>query len=546
LNRGEAAKVALVNSDSNRTEKEAIMSWHTLSRRRFLQSSAAAGAVAGLAPAADAFAQSTKVLKVRAYTNPEILDPANRLGAVEDDIMRCLWGGLITVKAGDEWGWEKDFATEIVAESPVRIRFQLKQGIPWSDNMGEVTAEDVKYSYERIADPKLKAEYRIDWEKLDKVELTGTHSGVIILKEPFMPLWETTLPAGSGLILCKKVVEKLDGQKFTSVPPPVSGPYRLQKLEARRIAVLERNPLWQGPKPYYDEIHYLVIDDGNAAEIAYDAGEIDYLPQLPIGSVKRLKEKLPAHSKLIVKPSAAYWWLGAQSEEGVYKDIRVRQAVQYAVDVDQILEGAFFGVPDRATGIIAPGILGHRERSQIAKPDLAKAKKLLSEAGYPNGFKTEIGVRNSAEFISAAQVIAANLAQIGITAEVTPFASGVQKAQASDKNGGWKKMALTLNRFSMQPDPAWATAWFVSDQIGQWNWERFSNKEFDDLHVKAMSEADRGKRDAMYKRMQDLMEASGSYIFITHGVNAALCRDSIKPAITPDGQRLLFRQFSAA
>ncbi len=194
------------------------MSWNNLSRRRFLQTTTAASAIAGLAPTTGAFAQSTKVLRVRAYTNPEVLDPANRIGAVEDDIMRCLWGGLITVKAGDEWGWEKEFATEIVPESATRIRFQLKPGIPWSDGMGEVTAEDVKYSYERIANPEMKAAYRIDWEKLDKVEVTGTHSGVIILKEPFMPLWETTLPAGSGLILCKKAVEKLDGQKFTIVP----------------------------------------------------------------------------------------------------------------------------------------------------------------------------------------------------------------------------------------------------------------------------------------------------------------------------------------
>ncbi|MBI1777976.1 MAG: twin-arginine translocation signal domain-containing protein [Proteobacteria bacterium] len=522
------------------------MSWSSISRRRFMQTSTAAGAIAGLAPTTSAFAQSKKILRVRAYTDPQVLDPANRLGAVEDDIMRCLWGGLITVKAGDEWGWEKEFAAEIVPESVTRIRFQLKAGIPWSDGMGEVTAEDVKFSYERIANPEMKAAYRIDWEKLDKVEVTGTHSGVIILKEPFMPLWETTLPAGSGLILCKKAVEKLDGQKFTIQPPPVSGAYRLQKLEPRRIAVLERNPLWTGAKPYFDEIHYIVIDDANATEVAFEAGELDYAPQLPIGSVKRLREKLPAHAKLIVKPSAAYWWVGMQSEDGVFKDIRVRKAVQLAIDVDSVLEGAFFGVAERATGIIAPGILGHREKSLLGKPDLAKAKQLLAEAGYPNGFKTEVGVRNSAEFISAAQVVAASLAQVGITAEVTPFASGVQKSMASDKSGGWKKMQMTVSRFSMQPDPAWATAWFVSSQIGEWNWERISNKEFDDLHVKAMSEPDRGKRDVMYKRMQDLMEESGAYVFLTHGVNAALCRDTVKPAITPDGQRLLFTKFTAA
>ena len=85
----------------------------------------------------------------------------------------------MTAKNGDEWAWEKQFAEDIVQESPVRIRFQLKTGIPWSDGFGEVTAEDVKFSYERIASPAMKSPYLVDWEKLDRVDVTGTHSGVI-------------------------------------------------------------------------------------------------------------------------------------------------------------------------------------------------------------------------------------------------------------------------------------------------------------------------------------------------------------------------------
>jgi peptide/nickel transport system substrate-binding protein len=378
------------------------------------------------------------------------------------------------------------------------------------------------------------------------VEVTASHAGVIVLKEPYMPLWESTLPTTSGIILCKKAVEKLDGQRFTMTVPAVSGPYRMQKYEAQRSVILERNPLWTGPKPVFDEIHYITVLDANAAETGHQAGEFDYTPQLPIASVTRLKASPPKGSSLIVKPSLAFWWLGMQSEDGPFKDIRVRKAVQHALDVDAVLDGAFFGAAPRATGIIAPSLIGHRPKNMIDKPDREQAKKLLAEAGFPNGFKTDIGVRNSAEFISAAQVVASSLAQVGITVEVIPYGGGVQKQMAGDKNGGWKKMHMHIVRFSMEPDPAWATAWFVSAQIGEWNWERFSNKEFDELQVKAMSEADRSKRDAMYRRMQDLMEESGSYIFLTHGVNAALCRDSIKPAITPDGSRLDFANFVPA
>jgi peptide/nickel transport system substrate-binding protein len=432
-----------------------------------------------------------------------------------------------------------------VQESPTRIRFRLKKGIPWSDNLGEVTAEDVKYSYERIANPEMKAAYRVDWEKLDKVEVTGTHTGVIILKQPFMPLWISTLPSGSGLIMCKKAMEKLPGQKFTTEVPAYCGPYRIKKFEAKRAVVLERNPLWPGEKPYFDEIHYIMVLDANAAEIAYEAGELD-ITILPIASVKRLRAKLPPRSKLIVKPSLAYWWLGMQMEDGPFKDIRVRQAVQYALDVDSVIEGAFFGVATRATGIIAPGLVGNRPKNLVEKPDLARARKLLADAGFPQGFNTEIGVRNSAEFVNAAQVAAASLAQVGIQAVVTPFDSGVQKAMASDKAGGWKKMQMHINRFSMQPDPSWATVWFTSAQIGEWTYERISNPEFDQLHEKALAEVDTAKRNAMYVRMQDLMEQSGAYVFLTHGINALLYRNHLKPSFTPDGNRMVLRKFQLA
>ena len=170
----------------------------------------------------------------------------------------------------------------------------------------------------------------------------------------------------------------------------------------------------------------------------------------------------------------------------------------------------------------------------------------MAEAGLGVGFKTTIGVRNSTEFVSAAQILVAQLAQVGITAEVIPYDAGMQKALADDKNGGWKKMEMHIVRFSMQPDPSWAVAWFVTSQIGQWNWERFSNPEFDRLVIEGVGELDAQKRDAMYRHMQDLMEQSGSYIFLTHGVNAALYRNTIKPSLSPDAQRMLFRDFELA
>ena len=129
---------------------------------------------------------------------------------------------------------------------------------------------------------------------------------------------------------------------------------------------------------------------------------------------------------------------------------------------------------------------------------------------------------------------------------MTPGDPGAIQAMATDKNGAWKKMGITINRFSSQADPSWATAWFVSSEIGQWNWERFSNPEFDRLHDAAKSELDVPKRNAMYVHMQDLMEQSGSYVFLTHGVNASIAADRIKVGLSPDGLRQNFRDYAPA
>lgn len=520
------------------------MTRRTLSRREFLGTTAA-GLVAATALRRPADAADPKVLKIRAYTNYEILDPAYHLGAPESDIMDALFLGLVTLKPGTTWDWERDAAVSIEPVDPTHIRFQLRPGIPWTNGFGELTAEDVKFSYERVANPANKAPYRGDWAKLDRVQVTGPHSGVIVLKEPFIPLWSSTLPQSSGLIVCKKAVERLDGQRFTMEPPATCGPYKIKKWEPRLSITLERNPLWPGPKPPFDEIHAVAILDANAAEIAYEAGQID-ATHVPMTSVPRLQGKMPANTALVVRPGLTYWWLGMQMESGVFADARVRKAVQHSLDVKSVLDGAFFGVAPRSTGIVAPGLIGSRERNLVGAPDLERARKLLAEAGHPRGFKTEIGVRNSAEFVNAAQVVAASLAKVGIQAEVVPFDSGAQKALASDKAGGWKKMQMHIVRFSMRPDPSWATVWFTSAQIGEWNWERFSSKEYDQLHEQALAEPDQAKRHAMYVKMQDLLEESGAYVFLTHGVNAVLYRTHLRPALTPDGNRMLLRKFQLA
>ncbi len=516
-------------------------------RRGFLATTAGAAgslALSGLA-GGPALAQAPRVLRSRLFVPLENLDPMTRTSAAEGDVMDGLFPGLITYKPGTEWGWELDAAAALEMVDATHIRFALKPGLGWTNGFGELTAEDVKFSYERIADPASKSAYRGDWEPLDSVQVTGPREGVIVLKRPFMPLMSSTMPMQSGMIVCKKAVEALEGKRFGLEPPAVAGPYKPAPGGTRMAMTLVRNEGWTGPRPVFDELRFIAITDANAAEVAYQAGEID-LTQLPMTAIPRFRARPPAGSKLVVRPALAYWWLGMQMEEGVFADKRVRQAVQYALDVEEVLQGAFFGVAERSTGVIAPGLIGARTRNLIEKPDLAKAKALLAEAGHPNGFKTDIKVRNSAEFVNVAQVVAASLAKVGIQAEVIPLDAAVNRLYTTGPKGEWKEMAMYVARFSMNPDPSWGTAWFTREQIGKWNSSRFASAEFDELNTKALSETDPAKRHQMYVRMQDLMEESGAHIFLTHGSAGILHRASFVPALSPDANRMQARKFTLA
>jgi peptide/nickel transport system substrate-binding protein len=507
------------------------MRFSPISRRHFVQGSAALGALALTRPSR-ALAASKTVFRHRIFTDIQVLDPPFRLTKVEEELSIALFHRLIAFKPGTRWEWEPYAAESIEQVDDTHIAFTLRPGILWSNGFGELTAEDVKYSFERVIDPALDAPYKDDWAALDHVEVTGKYSGVIVLKEYFAPLWWSTLPWGTSSIVCKKAVEAVGG-RFTTEPPATSGPYRIKEWIPKQRLVLARNPDWSGSESLFEEIHVLPIEDEKAAELAFEAGELDYTT-VGLSSLASYQTRLPAGAKLIEKPSLAYTWLGMNTENPALQDIRVRRAIQKAIDVDMIIEAAYFGTVPRSTGIIAPGLLGHRD-IEPPKRDLEGAKRLLAEAGV-SGLTLTLDVLNTTEYLTAAQVVQANLAELGITVAIKSHDGGTFWTLGDQSAGdSWKNVQLIINYFTMAPDPSWATAWFTCHQVGVWNWERWCNEEFTELHKRGLVERDDAERDKLYRRMQDLMEESGAYVFITHGVNAAIYRDTIVPATLPDG-----------
>ena len=288
----------------------------------------------------------------------------------------------------------------------------------WSDNLGELTTDDVKYSFERM----LKTDWSARWPTLDHVEVKDKYSGVIVLKSPFDGTFLMGVASESGSILPKAAMLKLKDQKFTTQLPAQLGPYTMVSWTPKQRAVLKANPDWKGAKVAFPDIILVDIEDEKAAELGFEAHEVQ-VTHIPLETAARYKKSPPAGGKLITLPGPLYTWMGMNTQNPKLSDIRIRQAIQRAIDTDSVIEGAYAGESPKAHGVIPLGILGHRDASKFSyKPD--EAKDLLKQAGVSNLDLTLVALNSEPEQVAAAQIIQANLADVGLNVKVVPTDSG--------------------------------------------------------------------------------------------------------------------------
>jgi len=467
------------------------------------------------------------------------LDPAFWQSSADQTIIDAIFPKLIEFKSGKNWEYELSAAESIEQVDPLTIKFTLKKGLMWTGGYGEVTAEDVEYSFERYIDEDLAAPNSGDWAPLKDVEVVDKYSGIIHFNEPFAPVWWSTLPYTGGAIINKASTEAAGG-KFTTEPGATAGPYKIEKWEQGQQTVLVAHDGWNvGKKPAYDRVTLIPISDAKSAEVAFEAGQID-VSSVAISSVPEMQANMPADSVLEVRPTARYSWLGLNAENPALQDIRVRQAITKAIDVNAIIEGAYFGIPDRSTGLIAPGLIGFSEEPQPTR-DVDGARALLSEAGI-SSLDLELELQNSKDEQTAGLIIQANLAEVGINVQLNTHDGGTFWSLGDEKG---TNLQMTLKSYESPPDPAWSTQWFLPEQAGIWNWEWFNSEEYEKLHYAAISEIDFDKRAKIYHEMQDIMDASHSFVWLIHPPQSVIYKSSINPGLLPNGDYNL-KAFSPA
>lgn len=505
--------------------------------RSFLASVATAlsvFALVAISPVGPQAAAKAETLRVYVPSDPASIDPAFWGTSVDGFLMFNVMPRLATVLPGKEWKLGLDVAESVDLSDPTKIRFTLKKGLQWANGYGELTAEDVKYSFERHLNEELGSYVSGEFDALDHVEITGSHSGIIHLKYANVPMWQSTLGWYGGTIISKREAMENDGKLPIQVKATM-GAYRFAEFLPGERMVLKADPNWHGPKPYFDEVVLIPIGDTNAAEVAFAAGELDFLTSTATPA-DQLRDQYGDKATIDILSSVDFTWLGVNAQHPKFQDIRVRKAIQMAVDLDSLLEASYGSLVDKpATGFAAPGMVGYRPATKV-KRDVEAARKLIQEAGA-EGTTVELSYANFGARSTQGQIIQANLAEIGLNVELNAMDEAtfwdVTAVKTADRQ-------LTLKGWFGNPEVMYVLQYFTEAEFEAWNWEGYANPRYEELMSKAYGIADDMERGNIYIEMQDMLEDSGSFLYVDNAPSVIMYNKDLVPGILPDGKPLFY------
>jgi peptide/nickel transport system substrate-binding protein len=409
--------------------------------------------------------------------------------------------------------------------------FALKKGIMFHGGYGELTSDDVKFSYERIADPKLKAPYAGDWKALKEVQIKDKYSGTIVLKQPFAALLHSTLPVTSGYILSKKAVE--DRGKDYATHPIGTGPYQFASWTPKQKIEIKRNDNYKTGfvKQPWKTIDFLPIEDDNSADIAIETGGANF-GQIALQSVTRFESNNAFYTTS--RPTLAYVWIGMNILHPKLKDINVRQAIRYSVDVPSMLQAAFEGRYQRANAVIPQTMgLGYWAGAPQYNRDVSRAKGYLQAAGL-SSLDLTFSYTEEPGADAVAQILQANLKDVGINLALDKTDSGTYY------NIGKRDRARELfwGDYETEPDPSFSLVWFTCPQIDQWNWMYACTSQFDSLQAQGLHETNDAKRNEIYIQMQKLMDSQVDAVWLAFSTHYYAYAKNLIPGLSPHGRIL--------
>ncbi len=446
------------------------------------------------------------------------LDPQDHNDTKSERVSFLLFNRLF--KLNTDFEVVPDLAESWEQPSPVEWVITIKQGVKFHDGT-EMTSEDVKFSLDRSKSmPKVQQVL----SEIEKIEIAGPYSVKITTKSAFAPFLYTLVHAGTSIVP-KAYAESGDG--FEN--PVGSGPYTFVEWVSGDRVVLQKN------MNYYDaanmgqseRIIFKVIPEGTSRTIALETGEVDVVDELPTIDIGKVGSN--PDLALYEVPSTRIDFFAMNTERAPFDNQKVRQAFNYAIDKEAIIMVAIDGAGVEAGSVLAPSFLGYKAADYEYNPE--KAKQLLAEAGYPNGFTTSI-MTSGDERKRIAEVIQANLADVGVTASIEmlewgTFIDSVLQGMAESLVLGW----------TSNPDPdATLTPIFFSGNIGGMNFSRINNPNIDRLLKEAREELDLAARTRVYNEFHEYVMDQAPFVPLFVKNNIVGARAALKGVeLSPQG-----------
>ncbi len=402
------------------------------------------------------------------------------------------------------------------------IIFYLRKNVLWHDGV-PFTAEDVQFTYETILDPACGSPYISGFMDISEIKVIDTHTVRFEYKQPYAP---ALLKLGMGVVPKHLFEGYEDIRRSPYARSPIgTGPYVFKKWESGQHIILEANKDYFRHEPGIKRYVYRIIPDQSVAFLELIAGGVDSVQLNPYqfryrSETVQFKKKINKYKYL----APAYTYIGYNLKDPFLKDVKVRQALSYAIDKKEIINAALLGMGESCTGHFWKNSIYYDQSVDIYNYDPAKAKVLLSEAGWvdvdDDGVLEKDGLEFRMRIITnqgsqvredVATIVQQQWAEIGVVVDIQIVAW----AAFLDQFIGRHNFQAVILGWSLPIDPDCYSIWH-SDSIGEsgLNSVSYSNKRVDELIEKGRREFDTEKRKDIYHEIHRIIARDAPYTFL--------------------------------
>lgn len=434
-------------------------------------------------------------------SNFTTLDPYDANDTLSQAVAKSFYQGL--------FGFDKEMKlVNVLAESyeaspdGLTYTIKLRSGIKFQDG-SDFNAEAVKVNLDRASNPDNHLKRYNLFKSVDSTEVLDPSTVKITLKQPFSA-FINTLASPAAAMISPAALKKYG--KDIGFHPVGTGPYELETWnQTDFVKVKKFAGYWKKGYPKLDTITWRPVVDNNTRAAMLQTGEANLAFPIPYEQA-RLLEKNP-RLDLVTSPSIMQRYISLNVTQKPFDNLKVREALSYAINRQALVKVAFAGYATPATGIVPPAIQ-YSQSYPAPEYNPAKARELLKEAGYPNGFTTTLwSSHNHSTAQKVLQFTQQQLAQIGIKVKVTAMDAGQRAAEVEDKGQKESGVRMFYTGWSASTGEAnWALTPLFATQSWPptiFNTAFYSNPQVDKDLTDALNTTDSEKKAAFYKDAQD-------------------------------------------